>query len=161
MKRLWKWLKRAFGLDKEFIGEMDAMVSRAEMMFLDKMAGTVINIENLKIVDMLANYSLDPEVRARARLIMRTETLDSDGMKNYQVEMFKGDAARKEKILAALKTGPCDQKLLRFRLGLGNSDEVINDHCWSLCMELESEGKVVEEDRTWRLVEQSPAQTAQ
>lgn len=162
MKKLWKWIKRQFGMDKEFIAEMDAMVSRSETMFLDKIEGMKITHENLLIVDMLANHSFSQEVRARAKLIMRTgEIIGMDRFSELQKQMSAEDVKRKQKILKALEQGQCGQHELRIRLGLDQTnDDATGDHCLSLCMELAKEGKVVEEADRWRLADQTQSQTA-
>jgi hypothetical protein len=162
MKKLWKWLKRQFGMDKEFIAEMDAMVGRAEMTFLDKIEGTPIMSDHSLIVDMLAHRSFDENVRARAMMILRTGLFV--GMNDFcalQKRMAETDAGYKKQILKALEHGQCKQPELRGRLVVKSNNKTVFDHCLSLCMELAREGKVVEETNGWRLADQYQAKTAQ
>jgi uncharacterized protein (DUF2236 family) len=151
MKRFWKWLKRTFGMDKEFITGQDAMVARAEMTFLDKVQGQPITTDNLMVIDMLANGSFNQRVRARAQLIIRTDT-SIDFMKEAQEAMALEDSGRKQRILETLADGDAALVELLDRLRLNRVTKEVEDHCLSLCMELESEGKVVEEAERWKIV---------
>lgn len=150
LKDFWTKLKRTFGVDPVFNAEMDSMVGKAEMQYLLAVEKRTLTCHELQIVNMLAEHSYASEVRARAAKIIRTGEVVSDSLKDYQRKVKEVNAERKQQILKAMKEGPCRQAELRKRLRLGD-EEVIADMCWSLCMELEEEGKLKEDDSLWSL----------